>query len=79
MENTILSLQNGRLLLAHSAVLQNFTDLAGRNRGGLYTSRRSLWYNKSKTSACACFGHGSWLPPIAAAQSMQPENEFPVA
>ena len=52
---------------------------AGRRYVDAIDFAHCAWYNKSKTSVCACFGHGSRLPPIAAAQSMQPENEFPVA
>ena len=33
--------------------------------------RRKAWYDKFKTSTHVCLGYGSWLPPIAAAQSMQ--------
>ena len=38
-----------------------------------------LWYNNLKMNASVHFGYGSWLPPIAAAQSMRPGNESPVA
>ena len=37
-----------------------------------------VWYNNLKMNASVHFGYGGRLPPIAAAQSMQPENEFPV-
>ena len=44
-----------------------------------HKARNALWYNHFKMNASVHFGYGGRLPPIAAAQSMRPGNEFPVA